>query len=90
MENKKTEQRVVLNLSMDQARGIIELLDLALNETIQTPRRELGMSIKNRVQKTITKHETSNHCKYCGNLSEGEYCTPNCAGLDEKENGVTQ
>jgi len=87
MENEKTkkkDQRVVLNLSMDQAKLLSEALAASGIETA------FCSGIANRLLKTITKHETSNHCKYCGNLSEGEYCTPNCAGLDEKENGVTQ
>jgi hypothetical protein len=27
-------------------------------------------------------------CKYCGGNSKGEYCSFNCAGMDEKKNGV--
>lgn len=27
-------------------------------------------------------------CKYCGKESKGTYCSFNCAGMDEKYNGV--
>jgi hypothetical protein len=86
MENeKKTEQRVVLNLSMDQAKQLNEFLyENALGKK-EEPIRNAALKIANRIQKTITKHENSQHCKYCGNLSKGTYCSTNCAGLDERK-----
>lgn len=29
-----------------------------------------------------------NRCKYCKKKSRGEYCSINCAGLDEKRYGL--
>jgi len=51
------DRRVVLNLNMTQAEGLVELLDLAANETIQVQIRELAMSLKTRLRKTINKHK---------------------------------
>jgi hypothetical protein len=97
MENenktKKTEQRVVLNLSMDQAKELKQLL-LGASDCARMQEDNTTLSIADRIyerlHKTITKHETSKTCKNCGGPSTGEYCTYNCAGTDEKNNGVTQ
>lgn len=59
MENettKKTEQRVVLNLSMGQAK---ELRNFIWANTTDAMKGSIIATLHDRVAKTITKHETS-------------------------------
>lgn len=52
-QNKNKEQRVVLNLSMDQAKT----LNLFLCHSGERP--EAVAKISKRIEKTITKHEVA-------------------------------
>jgi hypothetical protein len=51
------DQRVVLNLSLEQAEVLATGLELAMGQTVYVEKRELWSTIKGRLLRTITKHK---------------------------------
>lgn len=68
--NKKTEQRVVLNLSLSQAKQLNAIISNRGQSTQDD--RSFMEKIANRMQKTITKHENSNSFETARILIHGE------------------